>query len=250
MVLPNFLVIGAQKTGTKWLYYNLNSHPDIFVANGAGLECNYFNTNNNIIGNLNRYSRLFNDIKNKKIKGDISPGYSIIDKKKIALIRQLIPDVKIIITLRNPKERAISAARMEIKGLTYAGKQRKILLTEESSKEDIINYCCSSEGFKYGNYPAQLENWLSIIPSNQIIILSYELLVNNPQEYLAKIFNFLDVNIYYDYNLIRKRIHVTEKYILPLEVYKKLDEAYHNVIKDLSTMVNFDIKHWLKPIKR
>lgn len=121
--LPDFLVVGAAKSGTTTLFYLLNEHPDVFIPSIK--ECRFFSqmpTNfkggqaaafqNKGPRDLEEYLRLF-DNKQKKIKGDISNDYFFYYEKTIPFIKEIYnrkncPYPKIIIILRDPVSRVIS----------------------------------------------------------------------------------------------------------------------------------------------
>src|SRR5690606_11946368 len=68
---PDFICIGAQKSGTTWLYENLKLHPDIFMPDKK--ELHYFNLNYHT--SLAYYNSYFEKDSNR-IKGEITPAYS------------------------------------------------------------------------------------------------------------------------------------------------------------------------------
>jgi len=248
MTLPNFLVIGAQKTGTKWLHRNLSRHPDFFVPYaGNGLEVHYFDSRH--YGDPAWYRGHFAPVSGEAFIGDITPGYCAMAPVRVMGARQLLPDARIIYTLRNPKDRAVSAARMEIGGLTFKGNPRKTILTPESSDEDVIEFCTVGEGYLHGDYLTQLDNWEAAYPPKQLLVLSYDHLVRDAADYLTCIYRFLGAEPQYAYDLLTKRVHVSRKYPLSEKVLRALDETYDPVIERLQARVAFDISAWLEPVE-
>lgn len=136
-VLPNFLIVGASKSGTSSIYHYLKQHPDIFFSNKQK-EGRYFSKmegdfqdpgdskiDATITKNLEQYQLLFDAYKNEKAIGDISPEYLYFYEKAIPQIKKDLGDIaKIIIILRSPVERAFS-------GFTHLKRDNRESLTFE-----------------------------------------------------------------------------------------------------------------------
>ncbi|MCC5951668.1 MAG: sulfotransferase [Acidimicrobiia bacterium] len=108
--LPTFLIIGAQKSATRWLRMNLGEHPEVFAVDR---ELSYFNSRPKIrrLG-LDWYRSQFEGWSGQPIVGEATPGYMIHRHKPGRMakaIREVVPDVRLIAILRNPVDRAQSA---------------------------------------------------------------------------------------------------------------------------------------------
>ena len=120
VLLPNFLVVGAGKSGTTSLYHYLKAHPDVFMSrikepgfivaqfikmpqSGVGDE------RQSTVGNFSDYCRLFEDAEGKKAVGEASNDNLYHYERAIPYIKRFFGDIKIIIILRNPVDRAFSA---------------------------------------------------------------------------------------------------------------------------------------------
>lgn len=106
--LPTFLIIGAQKSATRWLRMNLDAHPEIYAAQG---EPSFFNTKRFFSG-IEEYADLFSGGEGLHIRGEATPGYMMWRKDPLLVpcrIRGTIPTVRLIALLRDPVERAYSA---------------------------------------------------------------------------------------------------------------------------------------------
>jgi hypothetical protein len=107
--LPSFIIIGAQKSATRWLRYNLGRHPDIYTASE---ELAFFNTKRFKTLGEDWYRRQFKAWGGVPFVGEATPGYMMPrhDPDKVAKrMRQTVPDVRLIALLRNPIDRAQSA---------------------------------------------------------------------------------------------------------------------------------------------
>lgn len=108
--LPTFLIIGAQKSATRWLRSHLGEHPDVFTS---GAEISYFNHEGRYALGPDWYRSQFRAWAGEPIVGESTPGYLMWrhDPRVIAeRIRATVPDVRLIAVVRDPVDRAASAA--------------------------------------------------------------------------------------------------------------------------------------------
>ena len=102
--LPDFICIGAQKSGTTWLYGQISNHPQVFMQNK---ELDFFFRSDD----LQLYAQNFEGASSSQLCGDISPNYAAfvgLEEK----IHAACPDARIIKILRNPVDRAFSQWKM------------------------------------------------------------------------------------------------------------------------------------------
>lgn len=107
--LPDFLGIGAQKAGSTWLHANLIEHPQLYLPGSK--ELHFFDWYR--IPTLRRYAEEFAPA-GGRVAGEITPGYSALTDRRVAMVRQVLPDAKILLLLRDPVERAWSQLRMDL----------------------------------------------------------------------------------------------------------------------------------------
>src|SRR2546427_5443241 len=99
-MLPNFFVIGAMKAGTTALWSYLGQHPSVYVATK---EPNFFAFAWD--RGQDWYESLFEGASGEPARGDISPSYTQYPKGVPARIASLVPDARLIYSLRHPIER-------------------------------------------------------------------------------------------------------------------------------------------------
>lgn len=203
MTLPNFLIIGAAKSGTSSLYMYLKQHPEIFMS--PVKEPHFFSftdeTKNTrgpgdsipgAVTDILAYEELFDGVKNQKAIGEASPTY-LYQPEAAKRIFELIPDVKIIVILRHPAERAFSAYMHVVRdrredALNFG---EALKLEDERKKNDwgpLWHY--TSAGFYYD----QLSRFYELFSGDQIKVFLYEELQKNELDLLKDIFNFLEVD--------------------------------------------------------
>jgi hypothetical protein len=114
MPLPNFLLIGAGKSATRSLYNYMIQHPDVFMPKLK--EPQFFvadavkNRIQKCVEDEDKYFQLFEGSEGKKVIGEASVMYLFFYKEAINNIKKYLgDDVKIMMILRNPVDRAYSA---------------------------------------------------------------------------------------------------------------------------------------------
>ncbi len=213
---PDFLIVGAAKAGTTALYHQLGTHPDIFMS--PQKEMNFFALENQAIdfkgpGDMNgihrtsvtnktEYLSFFMESNNKQIKGEVSPLY-LYSKLAAKNIKKYIPNVKIIVCLRNPIDRAFSA----FSHLTRDHRENEKDFLKAFSKNHERIDAEWAEIWHYGSmglYGHQLERYYSEFDSNQIQILIYEEFVKDPQRTLKTICDFLKIDSTVEFEFEKK----------------------------------------------
>ena len=176
----DFLGIGVQKAGTTWLFQCLMEHPGIHGAMTTNnKELNFFN--HNYEKGYAWYHRRFTFGPWKM--GEYSTLY-FPDKNVPARVYRYNPDIKLILSLRNPVDRAYSQHRHEIR--------------RDHIPESLYRF---GEALKYnptyieqGRYATHLEYWLKFFDLHKIHIILYDEIVSQPAAVLKKLFTFLDLD--------------------------------------------------------
>jgi len=116
---PNFFIVGAVRSGTSSLYAYLKNIPGIYMS--PVKEPNYFSSAtipddhfSEPILDKKKYLSLFEKAKDEKIIGEASPSY-LPDPEAPKLIHQVSPYARILISLRDPVERAFSHYHLNIR---------------------------------------------------------------------------------------------------------------------------------------
>ncbi len=203
--LPNFIIAGSQKAGTTSLLYYLSQHPDVAIS--PRKEVNYFNLSAN--ADISEYKHYF-PLKmerslNKRLQsGEATPDYMIY-RQVPALISKIVPDVKIILLLRNPVDRAYSHyahnLMMKREWLTFedALKYEDIRI----GKDYIDVYKCRWDAIKnYSNYSyrtrgiyyEQLQWFLSSFKRENVLVIQSEEFFKNPLLHVNKTLSFLELH--------------------------------------------------------
>lgn len=154
-VEPNFIGIGVQKGGTSWLYKQLLQHPEIFVPEHRK-EIHFFDEYYD--RKMEWYIKWFRNADRKAI-GEITPNY-IYDENVPKKIHESFPDIKFIVMLRHPVERAFSHYQM----IFQSGEGQKY----EGFDDFMARH---PHGKKRGFYGKQLQRWFQFFKPEQFLIL-------------------------------------------------------------------------------
>jgi len=282
---PNFFIVGAPKAGTTSLYAYLKNVPGIYMS--PIKEPNYFSVSTHFklgkkpIRDKKKYLSLFKKVKDEKIIGEASPSY-LSDPEAPKLIHQTVPNARILISLRDPVERAYSAYLMIFRrGFTKKSFSQEI---ENTLSNEILP---AEKLLTRGLYFNPVQKYVDIFGKNQVKIIIFEELIKNPKTILEEILEFLGYNkpletfeneVHNPYSIVRGPVggyifqHDTvrkfaqkiipsstrrilkEKVILKQqpkpkmneEVKKKLVNFYHNDVEKLKTLLGRDLpwKHF------
>jgi hypothetical protein len=106
--LPTFLIIGTQKSATRWLRYNLGRHPEVFTPKVS--EVSFFDVNYD--KGLDWYRSHFVDAADATAVGESTPGYTMWTRRPERCAKRIaadLPDARLLAILRNPIDRCYSA---------------------------------------------------------------------------------------------------------------------------------------------
>lgn len=204
--MPNFLIIGAAKSGTTTLYDWLTQHPQIYMSSVK--ETNFFaleNTDPDIFQDtvhqgylktfkttLTEYREQFTGVENEVAIGEASPSY-LYYPQAASKIKHYLPDVKLIAVLRNPVERAYSNFVHHLRdNLETTADFAEALELEPERIER--NWWWGFHYLNAGFYSVQLKRYLAQFDKERIKIYLFEDLTNNPDAIARDIWQFLQVD--------------------------------------------------------
>lgn len=177
-MLPNFIVIGASRCGTQWIHDNLELHPEIYLPTELQ-ELHFFSKYYD--EGMENYTRFFENHNNQKAVGEVTPDY-IFSVDAAKRIKKHIPNVKLIVSLRNPTDRLYSMYWI-LKG-KY--KENENLSFEEKLEKN-------PELIKQGFYCDLLIPYIELFGKENIHILQFDQIKNDPSNFLKSIYRFLEI---------------------------------------------------------
>lgn len=194
MTMPNFLIIGAMKSGTTALYYYLAQHPQVYMS--PVKEPNYFcserqASRDDYIAHAGTYQGLFEGASDEKAIGEASHCY-LYEPEAVARIQQYLPEARFIAILRYPVDRAYShflhMVRTGDEPLTdfaQALREEQVRADPNRRFQDYIGR---------GLYYDQVKRYLDVFGRKRVKVYLYEDLNNAPVDMLQDTFRFLEVD--------------------------------------------------------
>lgn len=202
-VLPNFVIIGAQRAGTTSLYNYLIQHPSVVAA--FSKEVHYFDQ---LYHRGERWYRSFFPCRRRQpfVTGESSPYY-LFHPHAPRRLAELLPNARLIVLLRNPVDRALShyhhEVRLGVESLPFeaALEREAVLLPDEQRalEADPMHNDFIYLHYSYltrGIYVNQLRRWMKYIPRERILILQSEQLYQTPVAVVAQVLDFLELPAY------------------------------------------------------
>ncbi|MEM1252662.1 MAG: sulfotransferase domain-containing protein [Cyanobacteria bacterium P01_H01_bin.21] len=179
-MMPNVIGIGAEKSGSTWLYTLLKSHPDIYMSERRK-EIDFFNKNYD--KGLSWYESFFpkNRISKKiSVIGEYSPSYLYFPEcaERIAKIKSI---KKLLLIVRNPVDQMYSYYGQAIRVINY-----------QKSFEDFLQE--NPEILERGFNSMHIKPFLKLYDRERILCLGFEDAIKNVEQTKQKIANFLCLN--------------------------------------------------------
>jgi hypothetical protein len=200
--MPDFLVIGAGKSGTTSIDKYLNQHPDVFVPKRK--EPNFFGYElidvkdlaenaddlahyRNSVTSLESYLRIFEEALPHQKRGETSNTY-MYHREAPFRIRHYIPNVKLIAILRQPADRLFSRYMHLARENRVPSKSFSDCLDRNSiwwKRNDLIR-----EGFYFKN----LSTYFELFPRENIRVYLFEDLNKDPLKVMHDIYELIGVD--------------------------------------------------------
>ncbi|HRI92127.1 MAG TPA: sulfotransferase domain-containing protein [Accumulibacter sp.] len=174
-----FLGVGAQKCASSWIHEVLSDHPEVIVP--ARKELDFFSYH--FENGLDWYERQFPNRVGARAVGEISPSY-LHEPGVPERVRSHVGSVKIVVSLRDPVERALSHHRH----LVRLGMVRDDDLSFESALARNPSYV------EQGLYYRHLSRWVDIFGrSGMHIVLTEDIRIDR-QGVTRRLYEFLQVD--------------------------------------------------------
>lgn len=252
MKYPDFIIVGCMKCGTTVLWHNMNRHPEIIMGKNwedpkkASTEIRFFNNgqpHRTWSKGIDWYKSLFKG----KYNGEKCANY-IEQKSTMERMAKYISDVKLILCIREPSNRAYSEFQMQNPGKTFT--------FDIAEKRGYLSR---------GKYYKQIVNHiLPFFPKKNLYVVIQEQMKNNTLLVMNNIYNFLGVQTV-DFgthkvtfqeatnrNLDLKKDSKIKAYKIWNTKYKSMDSKLDNKLKEyfkkhndkLFEFLNYDIQEW------
>jgi hypothetical protein len=205
---PDFLIAGPQRTGTTWLHAHLRYHPEIFLSEPKELfffsrlktpEHPKFRSND-----LAWYLQFFRDppwryalktaitlwkyrrLYHPRVRGEATASYAALDRDIIAEIAALNPDIKVILMIRDPIDRAWSHAKKDL----ARNRNRRI---EDVSESEFTAFFTDPYQRQCARYVENCDNWAAHLKDGHLFTGFFDDIASQPEALLLRVMSFLGV---------------------------------------------------------
>lgn len=204
MTLPNFLIVGAAKSGTTSLHYYLQQHPDVFMSS-EHKEINFYAFEGQrvtfpgpgdydlctTVTDVQTYESCFESVIDETAIGESAPIYLYSDRAA-SNIKRFAPDTKLIAILRDPVDRAFSSyLHMRSSGREHLTSFEEGLRAEESRVMQGWEFVWHYK--RLGFYADQVERYLNLFDRRQMRFYLYDDFRSDPTSLLQDLYKFIGV---------------------------------------------------------
>jgi len=184
--LPDFLIIGAAKSGTTTLYAYLGRHPRIFMSTIK--EPEFFALDSVYDRGLDWYTSLFKDAAMDQLCGEASTAYTRWPQLPEAAprIARVLPNARLIYVMRHPIERAYSHYVHRVTRELYPHQPIRWTFEEHVRRDPM---CLDGS-----RYLEQIERYTPFFPRESFLFLLMEDLNKKPVETLRRVWQFLGID--------------------------------------------------------
>jgi len=221
-----FIIMGTQKGGTTALANNISHHPDIYIDPNPDpfkSEIHFFDIY--FKRGIEWYKKHFDY--SKKVVGEKTPDLMYLSYT-FPYIQSINPYVKIILILRNPIERAISAWKLNKKYFNETRTFEEAIESELNSEQNITFYTAMTHYLQRGLYFKQITEILKWFSKDNLLILFNDEVKENMEKEYNRVYKFLNLEPFkYDYKLVfesdKDSINLDKKLLSKLKKYFKKD---------------------------
>jgi len=198
-VLPNFFVVGVEKAGTTSFHEYLKAHPQVYMS--PVKEPTFFALDGvvppppephwperrQLVADRAAYERLFEGVDGETAIGESSVAY-LKNQKASGRIKKEIPHARIMMILRDPSERALSAHTM------YVNRGMELITDFEEAIDRELAGGTWRQYFDFGLYSSRVARYMDLFGADRVKVFLYEDFKMKPSAVLREAFEFLEVD--------------------------------------------------------
>jgi hypothetical protein len=260
IILPDFIIIGANKAGTTSIANYLLQHPEIRIS--AVKEPMFFSSDPTKISaeksqatlkkpyftvTLNEYSSMFENYSSTvKCFGEASTSYLANPFLTSQLIKKIVPSVKLIAILREPASRALSAYKMCL-GNKIEDRSFKEIVRDVTKQTTIQKNHGVKEYIRNGLYSQLLIPYLDLFERHQILFLRYDDLNQDAATFMNMIAYFLGVSPFFfktDKRYNSAEDNLKDPIRIEKEDFERLRNFYQKDIAKTEKITGLDLSKW------
>jgi hypothetical protein len=248
--LPDFIIAGAPRSGTTWLYVLAQRHPQIAMAQPMLPEPKFFLVDEVWQRGVDYYSKTwFDPLPAGRVLGEKSTNY-LESPEAAERISRALPRAKLIFVLRNPVDRAYSNYLWSRQNGLEDETFERALALEEQRERDVApqtRYARPHAYFSRGLYAEHLVRFFARFPREQILVLRHEHIVARPEDIAAAFQRFVGVAEMPELARDLGPINAAEALppeIVPKVLRRRLAERYRAANARLATVLGSNFDTW------
>ncbi len=250
--LPDFIIGGAPRCGTSWLYHLLDLHPGIYMAKPLKPEPKFFLIDEVYNNGIEYYAQTwFADVPEGMTAGEKSTNY-LESAAAAARLHEHMPKVKLVFILREPVGRAFSNYQWSVMNGLEQEDFSTALSLEKKRQETLpekLRYARPWSYFSRGLYAELLEAYFRLFSREQMLILRYEDIRQNPEGLSVRLHRFLGVSPRPADSrglgvINAAKTENNKRAVMQPEVRKALHEAYAGPNRKLAELLGKDFHLW------
>lgn len=211
--LPDFYILGAQKSGTTWLHAMLDQHPDVFLPHRK--ELHFFNRRRNYERGIDWYASHFDDAPHRAVVGEATPDYLWASDHRAAewsgrqhdtswnycmperIAAWSGPRIRFVVLLREPVARAVSGFFHHVRAGGHLDEDAPFL-------DNARTWGIAHMGF----YAAHLARFREVFDPEQFLVLLFEEVMQQPAVSLDRVCDHLGIDrLRLPDRVLRERVH-------------------------------------------
>ncbi len=182
-----------------------------------------------------RYLALFQSSGNRAA-GEITPAYSLLSDFEVKRAAALLPDVRVIIMLRDPIGRAWSQVQLET--------------NRPVSMETAKAHVASADSLERGNYPAIVDRWMDHFPKERIFVGFVDEARTRPLELVRAVLAFLGVNPDRLVSSLPDPVNSSGVTTIPTDIALDLAVRYRPVLDEMASRFDGPAEQWRAAAER
>jgi hypothetical protein len=246
---PTFLIAGAPRSGTTWLYHLLDRHPEVYMAKPVRPEPKFFLVDELYERGLQHYiDTWFSGSDTHAAAGEKSTNYleSAVAAERI---RHHLPDVKLVFILREPAQRAYSNWAWSRMNRMETADFETALANEDARERSLppqLRYARPHAYFSRGLYAAMLRPYFDLFPREQMLCLKFDDIILKPNELASRLHTFIGVTPRPDDTLGLDVVNPSEAGDgMPDDVRQDLRRRYAAPSRELAELLGPEFEDWI-----
>ena len=248
---PTFIIAGAPRSGTTWLYHLLDRHPEVYMARPARPEPKFFLVDDAYARGLDYYlDTWFADADRFTAAGEKTTNY-LESAAAAERIREHLPRVKLVFILREPADRACSNWAWSRMNRHETEDFETALSLEEQRERDLphhLRFARPHAYFSRGLYARMLAPYFARFSPDQVLCLNFDDIVSDPADLATRLHRFIGVTPRPEDAAGLDVVNPSESggALMPDEVRVRLRARYADANRELARLLGQDFASWVR----